>query len=412
MQWSPATKLVFRFLTCYIFLYTMSNQFILSFAFEAMWQVIVPWFAEHILGLEEPITNFTNGSGDTLYNYLSILCYAIVSGIATLIWSSLDAKRPNYEKLMEWVIILIRYYIIYEMIMYGLAKVFYMQFQPPRFARLIQAYGDSSPMGLMWTFMGFSKGYTIFAGIGELVGGILLLFRRTTTLGAMVVFGVMFNVMMMNFCYDIPVKLLSSHLVLLSGILIALDGKRLLRTFVMNQATESAPMPPLFKDPVHEKVKNIVKWAIVALGIGVFIFGSITQLQFMKNRKPLFHGLYEVESFERNGELVPPLTTDSTRWDKIAIDFKNRASIRNMTGKTKWYSFEPDTTASTIAYHLTSDTVNVYTFNYSWPDSNQFVLEGIADGDTLKIITKQKTKDDFLLTNRGFHWVNPYPFNR
>ncbi|MEM7367799.1 MAG: DoxX family membrane protein [Bacteroidota bacterium] len=390
----------------------MSNQFILSFAFEAMWQVIVPWFAEHILGLEEPITVFTNGSGDTLYNYLSILCYAIVSGIATIIWSSLDARRPNYEKLMEWVIILIRYYIVYEMIMYGLAKVFYMQFQPPRFGRLIQDYGDSSPMGLMWTFMGFSKGYTIFAGVGELIGGLLLLFRRTTTLGALIVFGVMFNVMMMNFCYDIPVKLLSSHLVLLSGLLIALDGKRLFRTFILNRPTESVPMPPLFKDPVHEKAKIIAKWIIVAIGLGIFLVGSITQLQFMKNRKPLFHGLYEVESFERNGEIIPPLTTDSTRWDKIAIDFKNRASIRTMNGKTRWYSFEPDTTDQTIAYHLTSDTVNVYTLGYSWPDSNQFVLEGITDGDTLRIVTTQKTKDDFLLTNRGFHWVNPYPFNR
>ena len=35
-------------------------------------------------------------------------------------------------------------------------------------------------MGILWTFMGQSKGYTIFAGLGELVGGLLLLSRYTS----------------------------------------------------------------------------------------------------------------------------------------------------------------------------------------------------------------------------------------
>ena len=38
-------------------------------------------------------------------------------------------------------------------------------------------------------------------------------------------------------------------------------------------------------------------------------------------------GIYEVEQFTRNGEPVPPLLTDSTRWRRIAIERSGAASV-------------------------------------------------------------------------------------
>lgn len=414
MHWHPLTKFAFRFGACYIFLYTMSNQFIFSFALDPLWQAVVPWFAEHILHLPEPITVFTNGSGDTTYNWVSLLVYLIIAGIASLIWSSVDAKRPNYEKLLQWLLVLVRYYLIYEMVLYGLAKVFYMQFRPPMYMRLMQSFGDASPMGLLWTFMGFSKGYTIFAGLGELIGGLLLLFHRTRTLGALVIAGVMANVVMMNFCYDVPVKILSSHILLLAIFLIALDGKRLWQVFVANESSKPLTYPPLFANPKHEKIKNVVKWLIVIAGLIPLVYNSFNRMQQWGDSapKPALYGLYEVERFERNGVEIAPLTTDSTRWDKLAIDWKDRAVIQQMTGKRTWYVFEPDTVEHLITHHPTSDTTVVDTFRYHWIDAEHIRLEGIQAGDTLQIEMKTKRKDDFLLMNRGFHWINESPFNR
>ena len=98
------------------------------------------------------------------------------------------------------------------MILYGASKVFMGQFGPPGFGRLLETYGDSSPMGLLWTFMGFSQGYTFFAGLAEMLGGVLMITRRTTLLGAMVSAGVLSNIVLLNFFYDVPVKQFSSHL--------------------------------------------------------------------------------------------------------------------------------------------------------------------------------------------------------
>jgi hypothetical protein len=48
------------------------------------------------------------------------------------------------------------------------------QFPAPTQDRLMQSYGDSSPMGLLWTFMGASEPYTMFVGFAEMISGILL----------------------------------------------------------------------------------------------------------------------------------------------------------------------------------------------------------------------------------------------
>src|SRR5437899_11151387 len=102
-----------------------------------------------------------------------------------------------------------------------------MQFPPPALDRLVQPFGDASPMGLAWTFVGASPAYEIFTGTGELLGGLLLTMQRTTLLGALVAAGVMAHVVALNFCYDVPVKLFSSHLLALALWLMIPDARRL-----------------------------------------------------------------------------------------------------------------------------------------------------------------------------------------
>jgi hypothetical protein len=45
-------------------------------------------------------------------------------------------------------------------------------------------------MGLLWTFMGASEPYTMFVGFAEMIAGILLFPRKTSTLGALMSVGV------------------------------------------------------------------------------------------------------------------------------------------------------------------------------------------------------------------------------
>ncbi|MEZ4453544.1 MAG: hypothetical protein R3B09_29070 [Nannocystaceae bacterium] len=76
-------------------------------------------------------------------------------------------------------------------------------------------------MELAWGFMGHSWVYSGFTGLAEVVGAVLLLWRRTTALGALLLVGVLANVALLNFCYDVQVKLYSCHYLALALILAA-----------------------------------------------------------------------------------------------------------------------------------------------------------------------------------------------
>ena len=130
---------------------------------------------------------------------------------------------------------LVRFVLGATMLSYGWAKVFPNQMPAPGPDRLLNPIGETSPMGLLWTFMGASSAYQIFAGVGEVVGGTLLFWRRTALLGALVLVVVLANVVALNFCYDVPVKLYSSHLLAMALFIVAPHVPRLLDVLVLNR---------------------------------------------------------------------------------------------------------------------------------------------------------------------------------
>lgn len=153
-NWSFLQKVSFLFLFTYVFLFTFSHQFFFSSYIELLWQKVIPWFA-YILGHTPSITTFTNGSGDTTYDYFQILFFAISSFLIAIVVGILDRKRDNYQTLLLWLTVLIRYYVAYQMILYGVAKIFGMQFSFPSEQRLSTELGDFSPMGCyghLWVF--------------------------------------------------------------------------------------------------------------------------------------------------------------------------------------------------------------------------------------------------------------------
>ena len=132
-----------------------------------------------------------NGSGDTTWNYVQVFCFLVLALAATAIWTFLDRRRADYARLDDWLRVYVRFALSLTMLLYGAIKVIPSQFPAPSLDRLVQPFGDASPMGILWTFMGASAAYTIFSGAREMLGGLLLVARRTTLLGALVSAGVL-----------------------------------------------------------------------------------------------------------------------------------------------------------------------------------------------------------------------------
>ena len=150
-------------------------------------------------------------TGDKTADWIWLLVIASVAAIAAVVWSVLDRRCAHDDRLRDLLRTVMRYTVAYVLFGYGISKLWVDQIQPLSPGNLAQRIGDASPMGLLWTFMGASRAYTAFAGAAEVIGALLLLSRRTTLLGALILAGVLLNVVLLNFCYDVPVKINSTH---------------------------------------------------------------------------------------------------------------------------------------------------------------------------------------------------------
>jgi hypothetical protein len=198
---------------------------------------------------------------------------------------------------------------------YGFAKVPPQQFTMPGADLLLRTYGDSSPMGLLWTFMGFSPAYTMFAGLAELVPGFLLLFRRTATLGALVGTATMLNVVVLNFCYDVPVKLFSAHLLAALVVIALPDVPRLVNLFVLNRPVAARPALNL---PWWQNVTMLaLKSAYLLLFLGTSFYGAYGAWQGYRavSAPPPLAGIYDAAAAESGGPhaMAPVLTGSQSR---------------------------------------------------------------------------------------------------
>lgn len=419
--WSPLEKIGFRFSFIYFLLFIVFKN---NGAYP-FWQVIIkyptdllhkfiPWVGKHVLHLSKDITTFTNGSGDTTYDYVSVLVIFIIAFLGCIIWSVLDRHRADYKKMYYWLTVAIRFYVGIMLINYGLVKVVKLQFPSPAFYRLLEPYGDSSPMGLAWTFLGFSKGYNLFMGIAE-VAAVLLLFRRTMTAGAIITLMTTANVMAVNYFYDVPVKILSTHLVLMTLFLLLRDFKTLFTFFFTGRTISLTTIksPFVTRKRWLRVTSKVIKGLILAyvLGFGLFNVLRSKDIYGENAPKPELYGAFKITNFEKNGDTIAPDVTNYDRWRYLILERKGSAQIHNMDTSRQYFKSEIDTLKCEVILTSYRDSTNAFTIKYK-KEGNTFSFETTVKSDSIKASGRILKKENFLLMNRGFNWINEYPFNR
>ncbi|WP_299622278.1 hypothetical protein [uncultured Tenacibaculum sp.] len=417
-KWTKIEKISFRFFFTYfaLFVLFMNNgaypfygylgQFFNVFLYN-----FIPWVGKTILGITYEINTGPNGSGDTTYDYVLVFVMFSLAIITTVIWSLLDRNRSNYKKLYYWLTVALRFYVGLMLINYGLVKVIKLQFPYPSYNRLNQTYGESSPMGLAWTFLGFSKGYNLFMGLAE-VAAVFLLFRRTLTFGLIITLATAANVMAVNYFYDVPVKILSTHLVLMSIFLLAHNFEDLFKFFFLKK-------PIHLREIEKPKLKNGLRKTLLVLKV-LILFYAIPYSVFVTSQQggeSSLKGFYEVKEFQVNDsifDVTDTLKYNTVKWKNMLIDSKRWLRVEKIDERRSWYSIELDEKESKLTLRDYNDTTEVYKLTYKEIDTANFVVKGTIKSDSIRIkfdLTKDYRKK-FLLTNRGFHWINERPYNR
>lgn len=419
-SWSIARRIGFRFAFAYLVLYNL--PFPLGGLpltdpaktwYDKLWHVVVPWFAAHVLHLAKPITIFSNGSGDTTYDYVLVLVFALLAAVATVVWSLLDRRATSYPRLAFGLRVYVRYVLAYALLSYGAFKVIQTQFPYPSLDRLVEPFGEFSPMGVVWSWMGISYAYNLFAGLAEMVSGFLLFFRRTVMVGGLLAIAVMSNVVIINFAFDVPVKLYSSHLLLMAIFLVAPDARRLVDACVRNRGMTSADLGAAFATRRMRIAGVVAKTGFVLTGVIAPLWTSRSFRRQIAVRPPLY-GIWEVDSFVRGHEALPALVGDSVRWRRLVFSYPGAASVRLLNDSTRGYRVTADTVKQMLVLSSRRDSTFKLPLAYARGGlrNDSLRLDGIVNGDSLHVRLHRLDETRFLLVSRGYHWINEFPLNR
>jgi hypothetical protein len=367
----------------------------------------VPVLARAIFNRE--VSNVFNGSGDRTYDFLLVALLLLISLVITVVWTFFDRNRLSYPSLYRWLNLYVRFSLGATMIGYGAFKVISSQFPPPTLDRLMQTYGESSPMGLLWTFMGASETYTMFVGFAEMTAGILLFPRKTSTLGALMSVGVLSNVVALNFSYDVPVKLYSSHLLAMAIFLLLPDARRLANFFILNRPVDCVSVEPLFRRTLWQRGAIVFSSLFLIAVVGTSLYQSYDQRQRIQGDRSPLYGVWEVEEFNL-GQGTGTVSTQ--RWRRIVFDSPYGVTVQTATDLNESLSSSFDQERRTLTLRKTEDPRWNMVLSYERVSPEVVTLAGALNGSEMTARLRRAEEQKFLLTDRGFRWINEFPFNR
>jgi hypothetical protein len=177
-------------------------------------------------------------------NIPPILLYGITGGyllvvcILIFFWKSKAAKGTidvtNYTAFWQNAV---RFTLAMDMVMFGGQKLCHLQFYVP-LGMLDDPFTAIPNEMLMWAFMGRYHSMVNIIACIEILGGALLLFRKTRLVGAFVLLPMLLNIMLLDFYYlNLLVQVYVIIEVLVVTYLILLEYRRLVDFFLVEKGS-------------------------------------------------------------------------------------------------------------------------------------------------------------------------------
>jgi uncharacterized membrane protein YphA (DoxX/SURF4 family) len=411
--WTARQRVAFRFTFTYLGLYVLASQILGSLLlipyaqFRGLgphWPMreITIWVAAHLFHIATPLTYSGDSIGETSFFWIQNFWILTAAIAATAIWSVLDRGRTNYDRLYRWFLILIRLSLAAQMFEYGVTKVIPNQFRAPPLVTLIQPVGNQTLEGMLWASIGASQGYEIFLGCAELLGGILLLMPRTATLGALICLADMTQVFVLNMTYDIGLKQVSFHLILLSLFLLSAEYTRLVNFFFLGRPSEASP-------------RNSRSVLALQLVLGIYLIGAQTFINWKYWNaagggapKSALYGIWNVTEISVDGQARTPESLDyDHRWRRVIFDSPRIVAFQRTDDSIAHFGASIDTQTHSIYLTKGSSKTWKSSFNFDRPAQDRLILDGDMDNRRIHLTLQLVDFDSLPLLNSRFRWVRP-----
>ena len=330
--WTSWQKILFR-IACIFFV-------AISIPNSAEWYKIVlhiDWTNLHYRDLYD-IARFGSGInlfgnelfGNTLMGYANWIITLVIAIAGGFVWTWIvrrrKTERKEYNLLYYWLRVVVRYRAGIGIIGFGFTKLLPVQMPYPSLGVLNTNIGDMTAQKLYWLSIGVVPWYQIFAGVVEVLAGTLILFRRTTTIGAIVLFAALGDIVYVNFAYDGGVHVYSSYFVLLAAFLLVNDVPKLYNLLILEKYTVPVNFYPDFTARWQQLTRVGLKAATLFVFLGVFFYLQLINFLYDPYKQPSVAGLknlrgnYAVTEFRINNKSIPYDPVDTVRWQEATFE--------------------------------------------------------------------------------------------
>ncbi len=419
-DWTLAMRVLFRFCLVYFALFTLATKIsgglvllpdrsITSVGILWPLRGVTFWVGTHIFGITEPL-EYTGNSWDTNFYWVQAAWVLFVAVLGAGAWCALDTRRRNYVTLHKWMRVFVRLAIASQMFEYGITKVIPAQFPAPSLITLVTPVGGISLQGLLWTFVGSSLLYQILTGVIEVAGGLLLLHHRTTLVGSFVVLASMMQILAFNMLYDVGVKMVTFHLILMTLFLMAPEWTRLRDFFFGNR---SAPPPGEGRLFRTHRANRVAVAAQILFGLyAVGVYTNITWLFWNEggggSPRSVLYGIWDVEQLAINGEVGPAIFNDYDRqWRRVIFDEPDEMVFQRTDDSFSRYGVSIDDNSNILVLNKGESRTWRSGFIFQRPAEDQLILEGDMDNYSIRMELRLIQPDTFQLLNSHFRWVRP-----
>lgn len=235
------------------------------------------------------------------------LALAILFSFGFSFYWQLKEKRNSFNsiKIISWFSTLLRYWIAFLLLDFGFQKIFEVNFN---YSYHINDTLSNALTGqeLTWKYYGYSYGLSVILAGFQIIGSVILLYKRAILLGVAILLPVMVNIVLINIFYNIgPITLFTSILITLGLVNLFLQQKVDIIGF-FNQ----------HKDKLPSIGNNFSRTIARILCVLIPLF-FVIYYNYDVHRSKKYFGKWQVTSMTRNGTMI-----DQNAWQKDTLAWK------------------------------------------------------------------------------------------
>ncbi|SEN31475.1 hypothetical protein SAMN05216436_11488 [bacterium A37T11] len=392
-----------------------------------------------------------------LASFTDWLIIFIIALAGAAIWSYFvrNKKTKAYNNLYYWIQVIVRYRVAAGLITFGYVKLFPVQMPAPSITVLNTEIINILSQKLYWSSVGIVTWYEVFLGFAEIFAGALMFSRRSSSLGACLTIGVLFNIFLANIYYDGGVHVYALYFVPLSLFLLIQDFPKVWQLLANEKDTLLNRYRPALNRTAYYTTRGLKYLFIgIYLPFQFYIMYSNHYIEVKVRKQPVQAGLknsagyYEVSEFKLNGKTIPYSPYDTVRWQTATFekwttftyrvnkpffpdlsnggpakkDIDRNFEYSGVAGGQRFLYYEADTTNHALTFYDKNLPPNVikgkirsskrerdlaeksritFTLTYSRPTISSLVLSGLNEQkDSLYIVLNKIDKRYPLIDGR------------